>query len=803
VSPTFLIQKEGDTVDMFCEATATPAPSLTWRKDGRDLVATDRISVFNNRVQVRRLERQDGGAYSCTFTNVVGQVSHVIKLVVEGEGWISSGNAYIMVPPINTTAEERMRVKLTCQAEGFPNNITYRWYRNGVDVHQTVGLMSRAGIYADGSFVISSTTREDAGWYTCRPTNGLGVAPEATAYLNVTYLPRVVGLTSRVFLARGLTGRLDCPVEANPPATLILWSRNGLMIDDDDDDDGIGGGEGGGGYGDGERRSAGGGASRRMRVGRQGSLFIRSVEDVDEGHYACTPYSPLGKGQTSLPIQVIVRDAPYFNVRPHVFYQRAVGESVTLPCVADGEPMPTVTWKKVDGKFPPSTKTLLEAGNLTIVQLTKDDHGMYECVASNHVASVVTTTLLIVEAVVSHAAYNMTVVTTDTTARVCWMPPYDAGQTLHHVLWYLLVQNSSSQSPDQWQTLQIVPNDTQCVTVYQLQPGTAYQFMVLSRNRYGDAMFSRPIATSTKDDDDGLYAIYVDGHGDNVKEDDKTDIDSDESEYDEDDDYYDPSNNNNHNNDVLSSTIPPTADVFEQYEFGIPNIGPKPLPPSNVTVQQIRTGLIICWQPPPVRASPVPVDHFVIQYRTVGQWVPLTDHVAANATSYTWSTASRGALYQFRVFSVGKKAHSEASQVVSVKTGDPTSTNDAMTSSLIGGAVGILLIVAVSAIIIVVVAKFVIRQRKRAKSIRYGNIKYFGTNQIEGNHNNSVVVDHLVKNDGFASDVMLNATVDMTPTTCHTNHHHHHQHQQQQQQQHQHRVVTPAHVDKQLKETPI
>ena len=97
-----------------------------------------------------------------------------------------AGNAYIMVPPKNTTANEGTRVKLSCQAEGYPNNITYRWFKNGVDIQQVPGLMTRAGVYADGSFVISTVIKEDTGWYKCRPSNGLGPPPEAQAYLNVT-----------------------------------------------------------------------------------------------------------------------------------------------------------------------------------------------------------------------------------------------------------------------------------------------------------------------------------------------------------------------------------------------------------------------------------------------------------------------------------------------------------------------------------------------------------------------------------------------------------------------------------------
>jgi len=95
-------------------------------------------------------------------------------------------NAYIIVPPRNTTGLEGSRVRLDCEAAASPSNITYQWYRNGVDVRLVPGLMSRAQIATDGSLVIVRALRNDTGWYRCRPTNGIGRPPDAEAYLNIT-----------------------------------------------------------------------------------------------------------------------------------------------------------------------------------------------------------------------------------------------------------------------------------------------------------------------------------------------------------------------------------------------------------------------------------------------------------------------------------------------------------------------------------------------------------------------------------------------------------------------------------------
>jgi len=44
-----------------------------------------------------------------------------------------------------------------------------------------------------------------------------------------------------------------------------------------------------------------------------------------------------------------------------------------------------------------SSRSILDAGNLTVWSLDPADQGIYECVASNVIADVITSTLLVVE----------------------------------------------------------------------------------------------------------------------------------------------------------------------------------------------------------------------------------------------------------------------------------------------------------------------------------------------------------------------------------------------------------------------
>ena len=97
-------------------------------------------------------------------------------------------------------------------------------------------------------------------------------------------LPRVLDMPLEVYLGRGLPGRLDCVVDANPPVSQVVWTRNERPMDVDWSS-----------------------SSPRVLVDDGGSLVFRVVSAVDEARYACAAYSSLGAGRSSTTVRVYVR----------------------------------------------------------------------------------------------------------------------------------------------------------------------------------------------------------------------------------------------------------------------------------------------------------------------------------------------------------------------------------------------------------------------------------------------------------------------------------------------------------------
>uniref|UniRef100_A0A8C2H5S8 Immunoglobulin superfamily, member 9Bb n=1 Tax=Cyprinus carpio TaxID=7962 RepID=A0A8C2H5S8_CYPCA len=415
------------------------------------------VSV-NGSLKIVSISREDRGAYTCRAYSEQGEAVHTTRLLVQGPPFIVS-------PPENITVNISQDAFFTCQAEAYPGNLTYTWFWEEDNVYFKNDLKRRVSILIDGSLIISQVKPEDAGKYTCSPSNSLGRPPSASAYLTVHYPARVVNMPPVIYVAIGLPGFIRCPVDANPPVTSVKWKKDGLPL----------------------RIEKYPGWSQM----EDGSIRVSEVTEDSLGTYTCVPYNSLGTMGQSPPAPLVLKDPPKFLVVPGGEYRQEAGRELVIPCEAEGDPFPNITWRKV-GKPSRSKHNVLPRGSLQFKSLSKEDHGEWECVASNVATSITASTHLLVIGTSPHAPAKVHVWVSTTSANVSWEPSYNGGFEQTFSVWVKREQ----LGPHDWLSMP-VPSGQHWLLVQGLESETAYQFSVLAQNKLGTGPFSEVVTVNT------------------------------------------------------------------------------------------------------------------------------------------------------------------------------------------------------------------------------------------------------------------------------------------------------------------
>lgn len=373
----------------------------------------------------------------------------------------------------------------------MPGNVTVRWFREGAPVREVAALETRVTIRKDGSLIINPVSADDSGTYTCEVSNGIGDAQSAGAYLNVeceffSYLkvficelylshpitdPAKVTFTPTIqYLPFRLAGVVQCYIKANPPLQYVTWTKDKRLLEP---------------Y-----------QTKDIVIMNNGSLLFTRVNQNHQGRYTCTPYNAQGTQGSSGQMEVLVRKPPSFIVEPETLYQRKVGESVEMNCdalEAEGTTKPTITWQRRDGTPLQRNRVKVLNGNMTIENLRRSDFGYYECVASNEVATIISSTQLVIEGTQPHAPYNLTATATEFSVTLSWMPGYSGGPDYKqdYTIWYREAGISD------WSTIPVTPSGSTQVTINRLSPGTTYEFQVIGKNPLGDGMMSKVMTIRT------------------------------------------------------------------------------------------------------------------------------------------------------------------------------------------------------------------------------------------------------------------------------------------------------------------
>ncbi|XP_076274408.1 protein turtle-like isoform X4 [Rhynchophorus ferrugineus] len=639
--PRFVVTPEdviyvnlGDAIILNCQAEGTPSPEILWYKDANPVDPTTtigNIGIFNDGTELRisNIRHEDIGDYTCIARNGEGQISHTARVII-------AGGAVIMVPPTNQTKSEGDKVQFNCEAKAQPGNVTVKWFREGAPVKELAALETRVTIRRDGSLVINPVSSDDSGQYLCEVSNGIGEPQSASAYLNVEYPAKVTFTPTVQYLPFRLAGVVQCHIKANPPLQYVTWTKDKRLLEP---------------Y-----------QTKEVVIMNNGSLLFTRVNENHQGRYTCTPYNAQGTQGSSGQMEVLVRKPPTFTIEPEAMYQRKVGETVEMHCdavEAEGTQKPTIQWQRRDGTPLPKNRIKIVGGNITIDSLRRSDFGFYQCVATNEVATIVTSTQLVVEGTQPHAPYNLSGTATEFSVTLSWMPGYSGGPDYKqdYTLWY------REAGVSEWATIPVTPSGSTQVTINRLAPGTTYEFQVVGKNALGDGMMSKILTIRTVDV--GLpHQVQI----------------------------------------TPTPFITPNDD----------SLGPKPGAPRNLTVTEVDHGFLITWMPPLERS--VLIHHYVIKYRTDGPWKTLNKaQIRPEDTHYLVKNLVGGRTYYFRIFAHSAQSYEGSEQV---KFSVPARVkHKAITAGVVGG-----ILFFIVAIILSVCAVKICNKRKRRKQEKAYNM---------------------------------------------------------------------------------
>ncbi|XP_076697143.1 contactin-4 isoform X4 [Callospermophilus lateralis] len=219
----------------------------------------------------------------------------------------------------------------------------------------------------EGSLLINNPNKtQDAGTYQCVATNSFGTIVSREAELRFAYLENFKTRTrSTVSVRRGQGMVLLCGPPPHSGELSYAWIFNEYPSYQD---------------------------NRRFVSQETGNLYIAKVEKSDVGNYTCvvtntvTNHKVLGP-----PTPLILRnDGVMGEYEPKIEVQfpetvpTAKGATVKLECFALGNPVPTIVWRRADGR-PIARKARRHKSNgiLEIPNFQQEDAGVYECVAEN------------------------------------------------------------------------------------------------------------------------------------------------------------------------------------------------------------------------------------------------------------------------------------------------------------------------------------------------------------------------------------------------------------------------------------
>ncbi|KAK2908097.1 hemicentin-1 isoform X2 [Channa argus] len=337
-----------NVLELQCEPSGIPTPSLTWLKDGRPLPQRDSLRLLQGGelLHVASAQLEDTGRYSCLAISPAGDDDKQFLVRVHVPPNIVGEST-----PHDVSVLQNRQATLECKSDAVPPP-TLTWLKEG----QPLQASARIRILSGGRYLqINMAELSDTAQYTCVAIN---IAGKTTRQFNlvVNVAPTIKDGPETVAVNVNKPAVLECIASGVPPPR-VTWRKHGVVL---------------------------AGNNPRYTVANNGSLQIHSAHVTDTGRYLCMATNPAGTQQKRVDLQVYV---PPSIADGRTDVTITVNVQTTLPCEATGIPKPSVSWTKNGGVIGTDQNQnmyrLLSSGSLVIIAPSVEDTAVYKCVASN------------------------------------------------------------------------------------------------------------------------------------------------------------------------------------------------------------------------------------------------------------------------------------------------------------------------------------------------------------------------------------------------------------------------------------
>uniref|UniRef100_A0A8C9L8K2 Immunoglobulin superfamily member 10 n=1 Tax=Pavo cristatus TaxID=9049 RepID=A0A8C9L8K2_PAVCR len=364
---------------------------------------------------------------------------------------------------------------IPCEATGNPQP-TIEWTKISPG---KLASGSRWMVLPNGTLVIARAALQDGGQYRCTATNALGTARLLATLAVVAYPPRIAGGTRLLTAHAGMPVAMRCPAEGRPPPSISWVLANETHV------------------------SSSSQGNQKVLVRLDGTLMIKDVTVYDRGLYTCTATNPAGTDTLTVKLQVIAAP-PVILEEKRQQITATVGQDLSLPCTAEGNPQPRVHWVLSEGtvvkplQFVNTRVLLLPSGTLRLSGVVPADSGNYECIATSSTGSerrVVTLTVHHQDTLprIAAASQGMTQLSFgDKLLLNCTA----TGEPQPRIIWRL----PSKVVVDQWHRMgsriHVYPNGS--LVIEAVTEKDAGDYLCVARNKIGDDLILMKVSITMK-----------------------------------------------------------------------------------------------------------------------------------------------------------------------------------------------------------------------------------------------------------------------------------------------------------------